>query len=167
VYYNEEFVTNSKFQTQLSQKLHQFRTYRKNKKCSIFHELSEYINFFDPKNEGVPHLKNCWPRLKKVVKSTASALNRPPFYTPMSLKLATFYEISISKFRPQFRFRPFQFRRITTNENSQKICTNHENNSKINNNALPYLLHFLTTFCPQQIEYHLLPWTRRRRPACR
>ena len=49
VYYNEELVTNSKFQTQLSRKLQRFRTCRKNKKCSIFHELSEYQqngNFF-------------------------------------------------------------------------------------------------------------------------
>ena len=45
VYYNEELVTNSKFQTQLSRKLQRFRTCRKNKKCSIFHELSEYIIF--------------------------------------------------------------------------------------------------------------------------
>src|SRR3954462_14031599 len=42
VYYNEELVTNSKFQSQLSRKLQRFRTYRKNKKCSIFHDLSEY-----------------------------------------------------------------------------------------------------------------------------
>ena len=33
---------NFKFQTQLSRKLQRFRTCRKNKKCSIFHELSEY-----------------------------------------------------------------------------------------------------------------------------
>src|SRR6185437_10758360 len=45
VYYNEELVTNSKFQTQLSRKLRRFRTCRKNKKCSIFHDLSEYIIF--------------------------------------------------------------------------------------------------------------------------
>src|SRR3569623_394046 len=45
VYYNEELVTNSKFQTQLSRKLQRFRTCRKNKKCSIFHHLSEYIIF--------------------------------------------------------------------------------------------------------------------------
>src|SRR5918994_4045608 len=45
VYYNEELVTNSKFQTQLSQKLQRFRTCRKNKKYSIFHDLSEYIIF--------------------------------------------------------------------------------------------------------------------------
>ena len=45
VYYNEELVTNSKFQTQFSQKLQRFRTCRKNKKCSIFHDLSEYIIF--------------------------------------------------------------------------------------------------------------------------
>ena len=30
------------FQTQLSQKLQRFTICRKNKKCSIFHELSEY-----------------------------------------------------------------------------------------------------------------------------
>src|SRR5271165_4025635 len=42
VYYNEELYTNSKFQTQLSRKLQRFRTCRKNKKCSIFYELSEY-----------------------------------------------------------------------------------------------------------------------------
>ena len=35
-----------KFQTQLSRKLQRFRTYRKNKKRSIFHDLSEYIIFF-------------------------------------------------------------------------------------------------------------------------
>src|SRR3569833_1481533 len=45
VYYNEELVTNSKFQTQLSRKLQRFRTCHKNKKCSIFHDLSEYIIF--------------------------------------------------------------------------------------------------------------------------
>src|SRR3569623_413097 len=43
VYYNEELVTNSKFRTQLSRKLQRFRTCRKNKKCSIFHDFSEYI----------------------------------------------------------------------------------------------------------------------------
>src|SRR3954463_11071993 len=42
VYYNEELVHKFKFQTQLSRKLQRFRTCRKNKKCSIFHELSEY-----------------------------------------------------------------------------------------------------------------------------
>ena len=45
VHYNEELVTNSKFQTQLSRKLQRFRTCRKNKKCSIFHDLSEYNIF--------------------------------------------------------------------------------------------------------------------------
>src|SRR5688572_8093146 len=45
VYYNDKLVTNSKFQTQLSRKLQRFRTCRKNKKCSIFHDLSEYIIF--------------------------------------------------------------------------------------------------------------------------
>src|SRR3954447_15338317 len=45
VYYNKELVINSKFQTQLSRKLQRFRTCRKNKKCSIFHDLSEYIIF--------------------------------------------------------------------------------------------------------------------------
>ena len=45
VYNNEELVTNWKFQTQLSRKLQRFRTCRKNKKCSIFHDLSEYIIF--------------------------------------------------------------------------------------------------------------------------
>src|SRR3569623_3418944 len=33
---------NSKIQTQFSRKLQRFRGCRKNKKCSIFHELSEY-----------------------------------------------------------------------------------------------------------------------------
>src|SRR6185437_11460323 len=42
VYYNENMYTNSKFQTQFSRKLQRFRGCRKNKKCSIFHELSEY-----------------------------------------------------------------------------------------------------------------------------
>ena len=41
VYYNENMYTNSKFQTQLSRKLQRFRTCRKNKKCSIFHDLSD------------------------------------------------------------------------------------------------------------------------------
>src|SRR6185437_9215241 len=45
VYYNEELVTNSKFQTQLPRKLQRFRIYCKNKKCSVFHDLSEYIIF--------------------------------------------------------------------------------------------------------------------------
>src|SRR3569623_550112 len=45
VYYNEELVTNSKFQTQLSRQLQRFRTCRKNKKCSIFHDLFVYIIF--------------------------------------------------------------------------------------------------------------------------
>ena len=35
----------TKFQTQLSWKLQRFRTCRKNKKCSIFHDLFEYIIF--------------------------------------------------------------------------------------------------------------------------
>jgi hypothetical protein len=38
-YYNE---MHEQFQTQLSRKRQRFRIYRKNKKCSIFHELSEY-----------------------------------------------------------------------------------------------------------------------------
>ena len=42
VCYNE---MHEQFQTQLSRKLQRFRTCRKNKKCSIFHELSEYIIF--------------------------------------------------------------------------------------------------------------------------
>jgi hypothetical protein len=46
VYYNEKLVTNSKFQTQLPRKLQQFRTCRKNKKCSICHDLFDYIIFF-------------------------------------------------------------------------------------------------------------------------
>src|SRR6185437_1373680 len=50
VYYNENMYTNSKFQTHFSRKLQRFRRCRKNKKCSIFHELSEYQqklgNFF-------------------------------------------------------------------------------------------------------------------------
>ena len=46
LYYNEELVNKFKFQTQLSRKLQRFRTGRKNKKCSIFHDLSEYIIFF-------------------------------------------------------------------------------------------------------------------------
>jgi hypothetical protein len=41
----KSLCTNSKFQTQLSRKLQRFRTCRKDKKCSIFHELSEYIFF--------------------------------------------------------------------------------------------------------------------------
>ena len=45
MYYNEELVTNSKFQTQLPRKLQRFKTCRKNKQCSIFHDLSEHIFF--------------------------------------------------------------------------------------------------------------------------
>ena len=45
VYYNEELVHKFNFQTQLSRKLQRFRTCRKNKKCSIFHDLFEYIIF--------------------------------------------------------------------------------------------------------------------------
>src|SRR3569623_1038451 len=45
VYYNEELAHKFKFQTQLFRKLQRFKTCRKNKKCSIFHELSEYIIF--------------------------------------------------------------------------------------------------------------------------
>jgi len=45
VYYNEELVTNSKFQTQLSRKLQRFRTCCKNKKCSIFHDFRIYQFF--------------------------------------------------------------------------------------------------------------------------
>jgi hypothetical protein len=45
MYYNDKLVTNSKFQTQLSRKLQWFRTCRKNKKCSIFHDLFEYNIF--------------------------------------------------------------------------------------------------------------------------
>src|SRR3569623_699977 len=41
----KSLYTNSKFQTQLSRKLQRFRTCRKNKKSSIFHDLSEYIIF--------------------------------------------------------------------------------------------------------------------------
>src|SRR3569623_748849 len=41
----KSLYSNSKFQTQLSRKLQRFRTCRKNKKCSIFHDLPEYIIF--------------------------------------------------------------------------------------------------------------------------
>ena len=61
VYYNEKLVANSKFQTQLSRKLRRFRTCRKNKKCSIFHDLSEYIIFSCDCN-----LLDCSFKLKKV-----------------------------------------------------------------------------------------------------
>ena len=63
VYYNEELVTNSKFQMQLSRKLQRFRTCRKNKKYSIFHELSEnqqkwqlFSDWTDPSQSKIlPH----------------------------------------------------------------------------------------------------------------
>ena len=42
VYYNEK---HEQFQTQLSRKLQRFRKCRKNKKYSIFHDLSKYIIF--------------------------------------------------------------------------------------------------------------------------
>jgi hypothetical protein len=45
VYYNENMYTNSYFQMNLSRWGKLFRWYRKNKKCSIFHDLSEYIIF--------------------------------------------------------------------------------------------------------------------------
>jgi hypothetical protein len=52
VYYNENMYTNSKFQKQFSRKLQRLRTCRKNKNCSIFHDLSEYVQtmatFFRP-----------------------------------------------------------------------------------------------------------------------
>src|SRR6185437_5415658 len=63
VYYNEELVTNSKFQTQLSQKLQRFRTCRKNKKCSIFRDLSEYIIFHMVVNYSTGALKRRRKRL--------------------------------------------------------------------------------------------------------
>src|SRR4051812_19047428 len=48
----KSLYTNSKFQTQLSRKLQRFRGCRKNNKCSIFHDLSEYIIF--------SYDCNCW-----------------------------------------------------------------------------------------------------------
>ena len=45
VYYNEELVHKFRFRTQLSRKLQRFRTCRKNKKVSIFHNLSEYRKY--------------------------------------------------------------------------------------------------------------------------
>src|SRR3569623_1395367 len=45
VYYNEELVTNSKFQTQLSRKLQRFRTCRKNKNAPFF-MIFPNISFF-------------------------------------------------------------------------------------------------------------------------
>src|SRR3569623_6533 len=60
LYYNEELVTNSKFQAQLSRKLQRFRTCHKNKKCSIFHDLSEYIIFsYGCKLLDCPLTTNC------------------------------------------------------------------------------------------------------------
>ena len=44
-YYNENMYTNSYFQMHLSRWGKRFRWCRKNKKCSIFHDLSEYIIF--------------------------------------------------------------------------------------------------------------------------
>ena len=62
MYYNEELVTNSKFQTQLSRKLQRFRTCRKNKKCSIFHDLSEYTIFHMIVNHWNSPLKKFSPK---------------------------------------------------------------------------------------------------------
>ena len=45
MYYNEELVTNSKFQTQLSEKLQRFRTCRKNKNAPFF-MIFPNISFF-------------------------------------------------------------------------------------------------------------------------
>ena len=45
VYYNEELVHKLKFQMHLSRWWKRFRWCRKNKTCSIFHDLSEYIIF--------------------------------------------------------------------------------------------------------------------------
>ena len=44
-YYNENMYTNSYFQMHLSRWGKRFRWCRKNKKCSIFHDFSEYIIF--------------------------------------------------------------------------------------------------------------------------
>ena len=61
----KSLYTNSKFQTQLSRKLQRFRGCHKNKKCPIFHDLSEYIIFHmmvsewpDP-NECIYDVQNC------------------------------------------------------------------------------------------------------------
>ena len=40
--YNTQNFKSHQLHTQLSKKLYRFRGYRKNKKCSIFHVLSEY-----------------------------------------------------------------------------------------------------------------------------
>jgi len=119
----------------------------------LFHELSEYINFFCPKNEGVPHLQNCWPRLKNCwprpcqkyrIRSEPTTL----LYT-YEFKIGNFlrnfdFNIStpISISTPKFRFRSFQFRRITTNENSQKICKNHEKIKKLT--TMHYLIYCIS-----------------------
>src|ERR1700754_706117 len=84
VYYNEELVTNSKFQTQLSRKLQRFRICRKNKKCSIFHDLSEYIIVY--------MIVNYW----------TGPLNdqKLPFFIKNDQKLtlpSTLFEMSVSK----------------------------------------------------------------------
>ena len=47
--------TCTQIQTQLSRKLQRFRTCRKNKKCSIFHDLSEYIIFRSNPSLGGGH----------------------------------------------------------------------------------------------------------------
>ena len=67
--------TNSKVQTQLSRKLQRFRRFRKNKKCSIFHQLSEYqqnLATFPPLSFNKRFLNN-----KKVWDSTAKNSSPP------------------------------------------------------------------------------------------
>ena len=89
----------SKFQTQLSQKLQRFRICRKNKKCSIFHDLFEYIIFsYDCKlldwsfNQRRSSSKEAFSRLE-------SARNR--FLAQKNLRIDGFL-IKIRKF--DFRF---------------------------------------------------------------
>ena len=68
VYYNEELVHKFNFQTQLSRKLQRLRTRRKNKKCSIFHDLSEYIIFHMVVNYWTGPLRAHWKaRIKRYI----------------------------------------------------------------------------------------------------
>src|SRR6185437_13180900 len=58
VYYNENMYTNSYFQMHLSRWEKRFRWCHKNKKCSIFHDLSEYIIFHMIVTDWTGPLKN-------------------------------------------------------------------------------------------------------------
>src|SRR4051812_13349457 len=81
----KSLYTNSKFQMQLSRKLQRFRTCCKNKKCSIFHELSEY----QQKRQHFPHWtdplmqKSIFPpKIQKSLCITTKTSHKSEFVVP-------------------------------------------------------------------------------------